>query len=223
MRVIWVRVAEPGRVWDACFAVLAEGERARALRMRAGVARNEFVTGRATLRAVLGEMLAIKAREVEIRTGLRGKPLVNGVQFSVTHARGLVGLAVCAEGQVGLDVEWVDRTCEAEEIAEMHFAAGERKVMAAAEDRVGEFFRIWTRKEAVVKALGEGLGLSLDGFDVAGSDAVEVGGRRVSLEAVEMEKVAPGWVGHVGLVKARPLIRMEVWDEARLADMLLPG
>jgi len=149
--------------------LLNEEERARMERMRLGIARHEFVVGRGLLRVLAGAATACGAREVTIGVGEHGKPRVEGVEFSVAHSHGLVVLAICREAALGIDVEWVEREIEVLEIARSTFAPGEVKRIenaAAGAERAQAFFAVWTRKEAIVKAHGQGLTIPLESFEV---------------------------------------------------------
>jgi len=97
----------------AAVGLLNEEEQARMERMRLGIARHEFVVGRALLRVLAGAATACGPREVTIGVGEHGKPRVEGVEFSVAHSHGLVVLALCREAALGVDLEWVEREIEA--------------------------------------------------------------------------------------------------------------
>lgn len=218
VRVVWVWAVAPGAVWDACFGSLSAGEQARALRMREGTARNEFVTGRAVLRVLLGQALGVAARKVPVRTGVHGKPEVDGCPFSVAHARGLIGLAFSDAGAVGLDVERIDRTVEAMEIAEAHFAEAEVAALRGSDDANAAFFELWTRKEAAGKAVGVGLAAGLLRSNNMAGDWVDLEGETVYFGRLRMGEIAGAelWVGHVALAGARPTVQMEVLEAADL-------
>ena len=79
----------------AAMGLLNDEERARMERMRLGIARHEFVVGRALLRVLAGAASACGPREVTVALGEFGKPRVEGVEFSVAHSHGLVLLALC--------------------------------------------------------------------------------------------------------------------------------
>ena len=164
-----------------CRASLAADELERAERMRAGVARDEFVAGRSLLRRLVGSATGKDATSVRFGNGRHGKPVADGVEFNVSHSRGVILIALCRESAVGIDVEWMDGTIEALDIARQSFSAEEYgRVSLAAEGRprVQAFYECWTRKEAVVKAHGDGLTMALQSFtvppDEGGETAVEV-------------------------------------------------
>jgi len=183
---VWrIALEDAGLPGDARVELLAEAyayltaeERERAARMRAGAPRDEFVAGRGCLRWLLGAVVGVRPECVELELGPHGKPelAAGGVWFNVAHSRGMVLIAVSRAGEVGVDVEWVDAAIEAREIAEGSFhpldvarIAG----AAAGSERAAEFYRCWTRKEAVAKADGRGLTLALAGFATGADDMSE--------------------------------------------------
>lgn len=87
-----------------------------------------------------------------------GKPSFScgGVQFSISHACGL-SVAAVSQGDVGVDIECIDPGREMERIAKRFFSEREQNQLSAANDRVREFYRIWTAKEAMMKLGGEGM------------------------------------------------------------------
>jgi 4'-phosphopantetheinyl transferase len=90
------------------------------------------------------------------------------LHFNLAHAGGRALFAFTRTAEIGVDLENVREVEEMECIADRYFAAPEAAALRALprELRVGAFFRIWTRKEAVVKAIGDGLGRPLDHFAV---------------------------------------------------------
>ncbi|MGH1589064.1 4'-phosphopantetheinyl transferase family protein [Methylobacterium phyllosphaerae] len=136
--------------------------------------RARFIASHAALRFILGEALDLAPAGLRFATGPAGKPDLAGVArgsvtFNLSHsgARALIGLA--HKTSIGVDIEAVRSLPDALRIARAHFAADEVSALAdtpgSAAERV--FFGLWTRKEAVVKALGSGLSLPLDRFSVS--------------------------------------------------------
>lgn len=145
-------------------------ERERAARLRFERDRRRFVAAHAALRRILGGYLGVPAAAVEFAYGRHGKPSLAGraaLHFNLSHSEELALLAVTEIGAVGVDVER-ERMIELE-IADRYFAAGEVAALRAlpADERQAAFFRCWTRKEAYLKARGEGVLLPLDGFEVS--------------------------------------------------------
>ena len=226
--VIWrVAVSREDARMEWARGWLSAGEMARAERVRPGVARDEFVLGRGLLRALLGEVMGGGVVEIEVR--VNGKPRVVGggggfnVEFNVAHSGGVVLIALCRGAAVGVDVERVDRKVEAMEIAERNFAAGERRAIAQAceAERAREFFRIWTKKEAVVKAHGQGLTMGLESFDVSGGNGpVQAGG---GMYFVRELAVGDGFAGAVAVQDGERIVRTVEPDAVLLRCLLLGG
>jgi 4'-phosphopantetheinyl transferase len=91
------------------------------------------------------------------------------MQFNLSHSGECTLVAVAQCGEVGVDLECVRRLPDLEEMADCCFSAGERATFHAlpANDRLKAFFNCWTRREAFVMALGDGLARPLDSFEVS--------------------------------------------------------
>ncbi|MEW6642403.1 MAG: 4'-phosphopantetheinyl transferase superfamily protein [Pseudomonadota bacterium] len=150
---------------------LQPDERARLERFRKQRDRALFVTGRALLRYGLRELFGITG--ASIGTGPDGKPMLLGaeadVDFNLAHSTNLVVGAFARGVNVGIDVERLDDDPGIIEAASRHFAAEERDILAGCGGDVlaDRFLRIWTLKEATIKATGLGLQTRLDGFAIA--------------------------------------------------------
>lgn len=154
--------------------LLQTDERERADRFRKRADRDRFVLGRGGLRAILGRYTGVEPRTLEFATGPHGKPELAGagsgsrVAFNLSHSDGWVLLAFARDRWIGIDVERI-RAISDGQIARRFFAPGETVALEASppEERPSAFFACWTRKEAVAKALGRGLSLPLDDFEVS--------------------------------------------------------
>lgn len=153
-------------------ALLDDDERARATRLVRLSDRHRFVLAHAALRLFLAKCLEIHPTAVRYENGVHGKPRLGpglpSLEFNLSHSGGLGLIAVARERSVGVDVEQLREVPDALSIVDTHFSAAEQEVLRSlppAEQRAA-FFRCWTRKEAVIKALGEGLGRALDSFEV---------------------------------------------------------
>ena len=152
-------------------------EQQRAERLRQGTTRDEFIAGRGCLRALLAHYLHRSPSSLVLQVGSSGKPflaLSAAPSFNVAHSGGLVLIALSPEGNLGIDVEEIDPRVEALELAEDHFTESEFATIAGAgPNRLASFYRCWTRKEAVTKADGRGLGLALKSFRVGAEPVPE--------------------------------------------------
>lgn len=160
---------------DICFPgqMLDKDELLRAGRYRSEVSRREYVQSRAVLRSVLARRLGVGVREVPLRIGPAGKPRLpeSRMQFSLSHSDDIGVLAIAEDTPIGVDVEKIRYFPEALSISEQYFAPGEMDITSTESARSDEaFFRCWTRKEAYLKGLGEGLARPLNTFRIASEE-----------------------------------------------------
>ena len=156
-------------------ARLCDAEQRRATRFHFDRDRRRFVVARARLRELLAERLDVSPESIEFVYGREGKPALaerfarSGWRFNLSHCDELVLYAFARERDVGIDVEAVRAVDEADAIAERSFAPGERSAFRALkpEQRNSGFLQLWTRKEAFVKALGDGLAVPLERLDAS--------------------------------------------------------
>jgi len=156
-------------------SVLDDEERSRSGRFVRPRDRRRFVHAHAGLRVFLGLCLEVEPATVRYETGVNGKPRLGPglppLEFNLSHSEELALLAVARDRPVGVDVEHVRDLPDALSIADTHFTEAESKGLRSLPpaEQAAAFFRYWTRKEAVLKAGGEGLGRALDSFDVDGA------------------------------------------------------
>jgi 4'-phosphopantetheinyl transferase len=158
----------------ACEICLSPDERSRASRFVFDRDRVRFVVCRGSLRAILARYLHASPTQIEFRYAVQGKPSLaplpdRPLYFNVSHSGELALIALRARGEVGVDVEQLRPIEEAEAIAQRYFTPREHATLAGlpAAARIAGFFRCWTRKEAMLKATGEGIGVSLDAVEVS--------------------------------------------------------
>jgi 4'-phosphopantetheinyl transferase len=146
-------------------AALSADEQARAARLLMPDARRRFVASRARLREILAQITGIDAAALTFGTGEHGKPYLSGVddapQFNLAHSGDLALVAV-SDRPVGVDLEQVRPLANMAQMADMSFTDEERAVLWSLDEaaRTAAFFRLWTRKEAVMKAHGAGFRLA---------------------------------------------------------------
>jgi 4'-phosphopantetheinyl transferase len=155
-------------------ALLDAAERRRAEALAPGPQRAAYVAAHGALRLLLSSMTGVDPRAWSFARGRHGKPCIDGslqagdVRFSLAHTDGFAAVAAAFGRDVGIDAEALDRAVDADGIAARHFTRRERGglVRLGAAERRRRFFRLWTVKEAVLKAAGTGLRTPLDAFDV---------------------------------------------------------
>lgn len=160
---------------DVDRAWLSSDELARADRFVQARDRIRFVAGRAALRGILAGYLAAAPDQLEFSYGRAGKPALAGqwisseIQFNLSHSQAVGLLAVSRERSLGIDIEWMNPATSVMEICERFFSECEISTLRELpeEAKAAGFFQCWTRKEALIKAVGEGLSIPLDSFDVS--------------------------------------------------------
>lgn len=155
--------------------ILSTDESARASRFHFAADRQRFMASRALLRIILAGYLASDPKSLSFAYSQKEKPSLgqehasSGVNFNLSHSGGIALLAFARNRDVGVDVEKVRSDFEAEAIASRFFSAHEQEQLRSLpeEEKFESFFRCWTRKEAYIKATGDGLSLPLRQFDVS--------------------------------------------------------
>lgn len=159
---------------DSLLALLSAEERARAGRFTAADARTRFITVRAALRDILSRYLASDRLDVPFSSGPHGKPALAGsdLAFNLAHSGGMALVGVARGTEIGVDIEKIREGRDLENIAARFFSLAEESALArlSEEEYLPAFYRCWSRKEAVIKALGEGLACPLHSFDVSIGD-----------------------------------------------------
>lgn len=154
---------------------LSGPERERAARFVFDRDRRRFIIARARLRQLLAQRLGMEPESIELVYGARGKPAIArrptdpDLRFNVSHCDDVAIYAFSYGRDVGVDIERVRILPDADQIAARFFSCREHETYRAlaSHDRPLGFFNCWTRKEAFIKALGDGLAHPLHEFDVS--------------------------------------------------------
>lgn len=173
-------------------SLLSPDEADRASRFVNARDANRYVVARANMRIILGGRLGTPPRELTFAYNDFGKPrlMAKGVappHFNLSHSGALAMLAISDSSPLGIDIEEMKPV--EEDVAGYFFSARERASLKRLlpSEYLRAFYRCWTRKEALVKARGEGLTIALDSFDVS------VGGRAtLDLSRLEDETTGHG-------------------------------
>lgn len=159
---------------EHCFSLLSSDEKTRAEKFYFEKARDRYVAGRGLLRILLGGYLNLEPARIQIDYEPQGKPILKGVlhglpiQFNVSHSEALGVFAFCLSRRVGVDIEWHRPLADMDDLARRFFTAGESALLASLSglEKHELFYKIWTCKEAYLKAVGAGLLLPLDQVEV---------------------------------------------------------
>ena len=163
-------------VLDRLGAALSREESARATRYRFDVDRTRYIAARGWLRSLLARYTGCAPSEIHVTEGPHGKPRLDmgqsWLRFNLSHSNDLAIYAIAREREVGVDVERIRNDMPIDDIARQ-LSPRERADLAALPevDRPRAAFDCWTRKEAYLKAVGAGLSVPLDEFDVPTSSA----------------------------------------------------
>jgi 4'-phosphopantetheinyl transferase len=144
---------------------LSGEERARAAAFRRARDRRRFSASRAQLRALLGRYLEVDPARLRLELRAGGKPALaadsraEGLEFNVSHAGERAVFAIAFDRPVGVDIEQVRGDLDIQRMARIAFSERERERLGRldAGSRAAAFLAAWTRKEAVLKARGDGL------------------------------------------------------------------
>lgn len=157
------------------YALLSSDEEERADNFRFPHHRQRFVVARGALRQIIALYLNIYPKNVVFGYTKHDKPFLKEpalpLEFNITHSHDLAVCALTLNHPIGVDIERVqldDKTAVAKRFFSRHEVA--ELANAPAEERRAGFYRIWSRKEAVIKAIGKGLAVPLSSFSVKLSD-----------------------------------------------------
>jgi len=158
-------------------STLGDAEAERAARFVFDRDRDRFIASHGILRALLGGYMECAPQAIGFELGLRGKPAIArrgsapapAPSFNLAHSHALAVIAVGRQREIGVDIELMRPEIAGEDIARRYFSTKEFDELSRqpAESRTEGFFLCWTRKEAYVKARGDGLHTPLDSFDVS--------------------------------------------------------
>lgn len=196
-------------------ALLSCTERERAEKFRFAKDRHHFVARRGILRRILSRYLERPPSKIDFCNGRFGKPEIEGelvrggLRFSVSHSGDLALYAVTRACPIGVDVEYIQPFPHLEEIALRFFSPRETKVLMnlPREHRMESFFSYWTRKEAFLKATGEGIGEGLAKVEVAltpwqEADTIQTVGESENRIGWQLRSFSPA-SGYIGAIAFR--------------------
>lgn len=158
--------------------LLSPDETERANRFKFDIHRQRFIVARAMLRRVLSRYAHTSPQDIVFDYGNHGKPFLRDntyqIHFNISHSDELAVIAVTVEQEIGVDIEKMEPTFK-DAVAKRFFSPQEYNELHALseEEQVIGFYRIWSKKEAVIKALGEGVYVPLDSFSLSMHHGVE--------------------------------------------------
>lgn len=216
---VWATVPDVGSPDPRIVETLSQEERDRAARFHRERDRQRFFAAHGLVRALLGRYVGAEPAALEFVAGERGKPRLAapGPSFNLSHAGGWVVLAVAEAGEVGVDVEVMSRGEAWREVAAAALGPSEAGWLRGLPEFEQEpaFYRLWTAKEAVAKAAGEGLSLPPVEIVVAPLDVVGTGESEVAVRGcrwwLRSLALAPDAVAAVACERRPAAFRLLRW------------
>ena len=172
---VWnATVVELAQAQDYLETLVDESERKRAQRFHFESDRLRYIVTHGFLRLLLGSYIGCPANAIQFAQRPDGKPMlmvggdIPDLRFSISHSHQRVLLAIANEREVGIDIEYCRKFADMATLAENLFSVRERAILRSlpAEMREYAFYCCWVRKEAYLKATGQGLSAPLHDFDV---------------------------------------------------------
>jgi 4'-phosphopantetheinyl transferase len=170
---VWRVDLAPVGDWQALTAQLSADEQARAGRYRFDLHRRRYVLGRTALRRLLVGYLQCAPATIRFRYNDFGKPSLADDQarlrFNLSRTEDTLLCAFAQDSDIGIDIESIDPDIDCLAISQRYFSDRERDALLrlSGEKLRKGFFRLWSRKEAYIKALGNGLSHPLQDFSIA--------------------------------------------------------
>ena len=204
------------------FHILSVDERDRAYRFAFKKGRTHFIAARGALRRILGLYLQVDPAGLQFVYASHGKPSLKpgydtlGLRFNVTHSGGIALFALALSREVGIDVEHIRDDFPCLQIARQFFSDAEYATLCSIQPalRYEAFFNCWTRKEAFVKATGEGLSYPLTQFEVslrpgAPAQLLSITGQAAQAARYSLHAILPraGYVGALAVIGTCSRIR----------------
>jgi 4'-phosphopantetheinyl transferase len=233
---VWaMTLAVEPAILEKLAGTLAPEEKERANRFKFGHLRDRYIAGRGALRAILAQYLRTEAAALRFdyldngKPDLAGKFAKRGIDFNLAHTGDLALVAITSIGPVGVDVEWVRPIKNVDELVARFFSKREDELFqkVSAGQKPAAFFNLWTRKEALLKATGEGITRSLNLVEVSflpGEPArlLAISGDEKAAERWMLRELAPakGFAGAVAIelgtsnAEQMPHIEIKCWKWA---------
>ena len=159
---------------QALAQTLSTDEQTKAERFHLPKGRSHFIVSRGALRAILSRYLHINPNLIHFKYNPYGKPSLivaqggDTLRFNLSHSAEITLIAITKNRDIGVDIESLNPNFSYQQIAERFFSPLENTVLRSLPEylQLTAFFTCWTRKEAYIKAVGKGLSIPLNQFDV---------------------------------------------------------
>ncbi len=156
-------------------ACLNEEELARAAKLKIREKQNQFVVSRAYLKTILSRILDKETRQIKIQHTAQGKPYIKEqyqgeeIHFNLSHSETQAIIALTLSQEIGIDIQKIEANKDYTSLSQRFFSTQEKVELEDinADNLSCYFYTCWARKEAFIKAVGEGLAYGLNNFDVS--------------------------------------------------------
>jgi len=232
---VWCAGLDPLAADLPSFArTLSAGERNRAERFQLDLDRTRFIVRRGLLRKILGRYLDIDPARLSFIYESRGKPALAEIaegktpRFNLSHSDGLALFALTPQPDIGIDVERLRPIPESSQIAAKFFSPHENAMLNAlpAEQTLEAFFNCWTRKEAYLKATGEGIADALPQIEVTlapgqAAQLLNIAGNARAAAPWSLHSLlpAPGFIGALAAKAQGQHLLCWRWQESPAAEL----
>jgi 4'-phosphopantetheinyl transferase len=198
---------------EKLFKNLSADEIKRAKRFHFENDKKHFIIGRGILRSLLGKFLNTEPSSIAFSYAKNGKPSIvipadNNLFFNISHSHNRIVLALSYAADLGIDIEFRKELLDIDRLAKNYFSMNENKIFSrlTEQEKSGAFFDCWTRKEAFVKAVGGGLTIPFNSFDVSVESCkspklLRVGGNYTTVEEWQLFnlQMAKGYSGALAI------------------------
>lgn len=216
---VWlVNLPDNGEIPEGYSTLLSPEESARAARFVFDRDRAKFTVAHVALRHILAPYANAPAASLQIQAAERGKPFLAehpAIRFNLSHSGSCALLAVTHNRELGVDIECLKPDRSSEDIVRRFFAPAEVAALMSTppDQRVAAFFACWSRKEAYIKARGEGLHIALDSFEVSlGEDAALLHAEDKARWSMYALQAPPGYAAALVVEGSAPTVRQLEWS-----------
>lgn len=211
------------------FGFLSPDEIARANKFHFAQHKRRFIAARGILRYLLGNYLQISANNLKFEYSDRGKPRLarymgnSSLQFNISHSQEYALYGFVQDHAIGVDLEYLREMKDMAKIAERFFSPEESKFIASlhSEKQQRLFFKLWTAKEAFLKATGTGLAGSLDSVDIFFDQAecpslLGIKGNSTAVDNWSMYSCIPArnYVAAMAIKAPRNKLQIDYWNHS---------
>ena len=157
------------------YNILSDDEKQRADKLKIELKKKQFIVSRSVLRKVISKSIGQPHDDIAVYYGEHNKPFIKdkynnkAIEFNVSHSEECVLIALTLGNKIGIDVEKVSPDIDHIALSKRFFSKNENDQLEriSSDKKLDTFYRIWTRKEAFIKATGEGMTCGLDKFSVS--------------------------------------------------------